>query len=292
MKKLFLGILGASFFLVSCNNDDNVVSTSSLNLNITGLEDLGADFVYEGWAIINGNPVSTGRFSVNATGQLSQTSFIMTTAHLNATTAFVLTIEPSVGDDPAPSDVHILAGDFIGNTGSLSVGHSAAFGNDFTASTGKFILATPTDGGSMDNEESGVWFLDNSGASPVAGLSLPTLPAGWKYEGWAVINGTPVSTGTFTSVSGVDDSAMFSGLTMGPPFPGEDFLQSAPTGLTFPTDLRGGKIVVSIEPSPDNSAAPFLLKPLVQDISLTASTHSPIDMGLNLGSIPTGTFSR
>lgn len=72
-------------------------------------------------------------------------------------------------------------------------------------------------------------------SGPTAGLTLATLPAGWKYEGWAVINGTPVSTGTFTSASAADDSAPFSGATAGPPFPGEDFLQNAPSGLTFPT---------------------------------------------------------
>jgi hypothetical protein len=292
MKKLLLGILGISMLTTSCNNNDDESTTSALNLDITGLEDLGSDYVYEGWAIVNGEALSTGRFSVNSMGELSQTSFVMSKSQLNATTTFILTIEPAVGDVPEPSSVHILAGNFSGNAGTLSVSHSAAFGNDFTNSTGKFIMATPTDGGSMDNEESGVWFLDNSGASPVAGLSLPVLPSGWKYEGWAVINGTPVSTGTFTSVSGIDDNGMFSGTTMSPPFPGEDFLQAAPMGLSFPTDLRGKTIVISVEPSPDNSPAPFSLKPLVKAISAIEMTHSVVSMDQNLNSLPTGSFFR
>lgn len=298
MKKYFLGFLGASFLLFSCNNDDDEVSNlnSSLNLDISGLEDLGSDYVYEGWIIVNGNPVSTGRFSVNSTGQLSKNSFLLTKSQLDAASTFVLTIEPSVGDDPAPSEVHILAGDFSGNSGTMTVSHAAAFGSDFSSIIGKYILATPTDGGSMDNEESGVWFLDNSSGSPVAGLELPTLPNGWKYEGWAVINGMPVSTGTFTNVDMADDNAStspFKGNSgNGPAFPGEDFLQNAPTGLTFPTDLSGGKIVISIEPSPDNSSMPFLLKPLVHDVPVVATTHTPYTMMQNLGSLPTGSFTR
>ena len=42
-------------------------------------------------------------------------------------------------------------------------------------------------------------------------------------------------------------------------------MQNAPLGLTFPVDLTGNTIVVSIEPPPDNSAAPFQLKPLVTE---------------------------
>ena len=87
----------------------------------------------------------------------------------------------------------------------------------------------------------GVWFLDNSSGAPAVGLTLPTLPDGWIYEGWAVIDGVPVSTGTFSTVDAADNSATFSGSKAGPPFPGEDFLINAPgMWLTFPTDLKGG----------------------------------------------------
>ena len=66
---------------------------------------------------------------------------------------------------------------------------------------------------------------------------LYDLPAGWKYEGWAVINGIPVSTGTFTNISDFDEADPYSSTMPGPPFPGEDFLINAPAGLTFPTDI-------------------------------------------------------
>jgi hypothetical protein len=143
---------------------------------------------------------------------------------------------------------------------------------------GQYILATPTDGVN-NNEKSGIWFLDISSGAPAAALSLPALPEGWIYDGWAVIDGQPVTTGKFSSVSSTDDAAPFSGSQAGPPFPGEDFLENAPAGLTFPTDLSGGKAVISIEPVPDNSDAPFLLKPLLGDIPQNAADHTLYSLG-------------
>lgn len=288
---LFLALFALAF--TACKDDDDTQNTvtEALNLNFTGLSDLGSNYAYEGWIMVDGSPVSTGVFTVDANGALSKSSFDIDATQLEKATAFILTIEPSPDSDPAPSDVHILAGDFSGTSATLTVDHSAAIGNDFTASTGTYILATPTDG-MNNNEKSGVWFLDPT-AGPGPGLDLPTLPAGWKYEGWAVIDGTPVSTGTFTDVSGADDFALFSGTMNGPAFPGEDFVQNAPTGLTFPTDLAGATIVISVEPSPDNSDAPFLLKPLVGPVDAAATDHTPYTMNNNAAATnPTGTATK
>lgn len=291
MKKLILCALGISLFATSCSNDDSSPKNETLNLSLSGLEDLGSNYVYEGWIIVNGSPVTTGRFSVNANGELSQTEFSVLKSELDAATTFVLTIEPSVGDLPAPSDIHVLAGDFSGTNGTLSIQHPAALGTNFSAASGKYILATPTDS-DMTNEESGVWFLDNSSGSPMVGLNLPTLPVGWKYEGWAVVNGTPISTGTFTMVSGADSNGLFSGMLASPPFPGEDFLVNAPSGITFPTSLLGKTVVISVEPSPDNSIAPFALKPLIHNIPSTAAVHTVLTMNQNLSNLPSGTVTR
>ncbi|MEX0275426.1 MAG: hypothetical protein AB3N16_13710, partial [Flavobacteriaceae bacterium] len=291
--KLMTVICGLALIVASCSNDDDdAPSKSNLTLNISGLEDLGEDYAYEGWIMVNGSPKSAGIFTVNGNGELSTSSFEIDSGDLAIATAYILTIEPSPDTDPAPSDVHILAGDFSGNSASITVDHGAAIGTDFTAATGKYILATHTDGGSMSDELSGVWWLDPT-AGPGAGLDLPTLPAGWKYEGWAVIDGTPVTTGTFTSATGMDDFDGFSGMMAGPAFPGEDFLMNAPSGLTFPTDLSGGTVVISVEPSPDNSAAPFLLKPLVGMVPAGAADHTPYDMGNNASATnPSGTVTR
>jgi len=286
---LFVALFAIAF--TACKDDDDTPTTEQLQLNFSGLEDLGSDYTYEGWIIVDGAPVTTGVFDVDATGALSKTSFEVDAAQLESATTFVLTIEPKPDNDPAPSDVHILAGDFSGTAANLTVGHGAALGDDFTSSRGTYILATPTDG-MNNNERSGLWFLDPT-AGPGPGLDLPTLPAGWKYEGWAVIDGTPVSTGTFTDPAKVDDGAPYSGTLDGPPFPGEDFIINAPAGLNFPTDLRGGTAVISVEPYPDNSTAPFLLKPLVSPIDGTAEDHAPFQMSNNAAATnPTGTATK
>ncbi len=286
----FILLAFTAIFFTSCDNDDDG-GTDTLNLTFDGLEDLGSDFVYEGWLIVNGNAVTTGVFRVDANGAMSQNDFEVSQSDLDNASTFVLTIEPAVDPDPAPSAVHVVAGDFSGSSAALTVGHPAALGDDFTSATGKYILATPTTA-DMTDERSGVWFLDPA-AGPGAGLSLPTLPDGWMYEGWAVIDGQPVTTGRFRDATAADLAAPYSGTEPGPPFPGEDFVANAPAGLTFPTDLAGGTIVISIEPAPDNSPAPFRLKPLVHGVDMNAADHTAFDMDNNAAATNiTGTAGR
>ncbi len=290
IRAFFLVVLTLSFLATGCKKDDST-DTQTLNLNLSGLEDLGTDYAYEGWLIVDGSPVSAGIFNVDANGNLSETAFDLDADDVANATAYVLTIEPSPDNDPSPSSVHILAGDFSGSGADLTVNHGAALGTDFTAATGSYILATPTDG-MNNNETSGVWWLDPA-QGPGPGLNLPILPDGWVYEGWAVIDGTPVTTGRFTSINGADDAATFSGSAGGPPFPGEDFLNNAPAGLTFPTDLSGATVVISVEPQPDNSPAPFTLKPLVAPVPSPAADHTSYNMSNNATATnPTGTVTR
>lgn len=289
--KYLVLILLISFVFVQCSDDDDPVLPGTLTLSINGLEELGPDYVYEGWLIVNGNAVTSGRFTVDGNGNLSQQNFEILQEILDGATTFVLTIEPATNDDPGPSDVHLVAGDFNGNTGSLSISHAAALNNDYSGAMGNYILATPTDD-AINNEKSGIWFLDVSGGSPVKGLNLPDLPNGWEYEGWVVIDGVPVTTGKFINTETADDFDGFSEtINNGPPFPGEDYLLNAPSGLNFPIDLSGRTAVISIEPVPDNSEAPFLLKPLVGQIPSDALDHTTYAMGQNL-TFPTGSFSR
>ncbi len=283
---MLLGVL-----ISSCSSDEET-STATFELNINGLEDLGDNFIYEGWIIVDGAPVTTGTFEVSSDGTLSQTEFAVSEESLEAATTFVLTIEPSPDPSPEPSDVHILAGDFSGNSADLTVDHGAAIGENFVDAAGGYILATPTDGGSDTDENSGVWWL-NPAAGPGAGLDLPVLPSGWIYEGWAVVDGTPISTGRFTSVTGSDDFNGYSGDQSGPAFPGEDFLSNAPEGFDFPVDLAGKTVVISVEPVPDNSPAPFTLKPLVGPVDEAAVDHFFYDMINNASNTnPTGSINR
>ena len=44
-------------------------ANSKLILNISGIDPLANGYHYEGWAIVDGAPVSTGKFNVNENGE-------------------------------------------------------------------------------------------------------------------------------------------------------------------------------------------------------------------------------
>lgn len=293
-KQLILLVMAGMFLIASCKKDDTSNDPNkNLTLNFSGLENLGDEFVYEGWLIVNGAPVSTGTFMVDDAGNLSKSTFQLNASYIDNAVTFVLSIEPMNDNDPAPSATKMMVGDFSGAIASLTTGLIG----DFSNAAGKYILATPTDGAET-NENSGIWFLDISTGSPTAGLNLPMLADGWKFEGWVVIDGKPVTTGTFTNTKATDEAAPFSGSMALPDvngmdgfFPGEDFLMNAPSMLNFPTDIAGGTAVISVEPYPDNSPNPFTLKPLVHNIPASAVDHTVYAMGQNLN-FPTGTVTR
>ena len=291
-RRIILMVLAITFIYTSCKKDDDNMKMETLSLNIMNLSAVESDEQYEGWIIVDGAPVSTGTFTVDGSGNLSQTEFVVNSTDLMKATDFVLSIEPMPDSDPAPSAIKILGGAFSGDMASVNVSHAAALGNDFSSASGTYILATPTTTVTTD-ELSGVWFLDLSGGSPAVGLSLPTLPLGWVYEGWAVIDGVPVTTGTFTAVDVADNSAIYSGADgSGPAFPGEDFVVNAPAGLTFPTDLSGAPIVISIEPNPDNSSSPFAFKPLIGTAPAMATDHTTYMLENKAGTLPYGTVEK
>ena len=284
MALLSLGILTTS----CSNDDDNGPSTSTLNIDLNGLEDLGSDFVYEGWIIVNGAPVSTGTFTSISFPQ----SFTVDATELAAATTFVLSIEPAgeTGEAAlAPADTKLLAGDFSGSIANVNTG----IVGDFGSAAGAFFLRTPTDetGTNNGNDQNGVWF-GTPGAPPTPNFVLPTLPAGWAYEGWVVGENGPITTGMFIAFNTVDDFDDFSEISQsGPPVPGEDFFLNAPSGETFPLDVRGRTVVISVEPVPDNSVAPFAMKPLVGTAGMDTAPVT-YDFGQNLSSLPAGKVTR
>lgn len=254
-------------------------STPVLSLELQGLPGLGQKANYEVWHIVDGQPLSGGIFDLTSEGDIWNDDRASGEAVLwghVASEAIVITIEPQPDPDPGPADTHVLAG-LVSENGRvvLTADHPAALATDFMRSTGSFVLATPTDGPET-NERSGIWFVD-----PVQGeasLDLPELPAGWIYEGWAVVNGLPISTGTFTDPGAADSAAPFSGDAPGPPFPGEDFLRDGPPGVPFPTDLAGQQVVISVEPVPDNSPEPFPIHPLWAQIPNDVEPEMSITM--------------
>ena len=278
-------VSGSTVSRANYDGDDDSPSTSLLRLDFTNLEDLGPGWAYEGWLIVDGQPVSSGRFTVDAAGQPSAARFPVNVGEWDAS-AFVLTIEPEPDSDPGPSDTHLLGGDFNnGKRARLRTAHPAALGDNFRKARGPYILNAPSGSSLGTPYTHGIWWLDpNTGPGPT--LKLPTLPAGWVYEGWVVGAAGPMSTGTFTAVDMADSDG--AGATGGPdsfpPFPGQDFVNP-------PTDLTTGyAAVISIEPYPDNSSAPFTLKPLVDsNIDDPGAPGVAQRMANNARSFPKGT---
>ena len=100
MKKLiFPAFIALSLFLTSCDKEPE---EGTLTLSISNLMELASDEQYEGWIIVDGVPVSTGSFTVDAMGALSQTTFTATMEDLDMASDFVLSIEPSPDNSPSP----------------------------------------------------------------------------------------------------------------------------------------------------------------------------------------------
>ena len=283
MKKY--AILIAALTSIGCGGNSD--GDPQLTVRLSNLETLGDGYVYEGWLITPDGPVSAGRFNIDSDGEPTETSFDALQVDLDAATKYVLTIEPEPDSDPTPTDTHVVAGDFVNGIAALSVGDGDALGTDFASATGTYFLAVPTDTGEVASFENGIWWIDATDAPPpVAGLSLPTLPAGWTYEGWVVDADGPVSTGKFLTGNGADSdgAGALAGLGDAPLYPGQDFV-TTPRALNI-----GHTAVISVEPSPDDSAVPFAIKPLVHPIEDLGKMVQQ-QMNLNVGALPEGTAS-
>lgn len=300
-KSILKGLLVATtaIALAACgNNDDNnydhdtnnsddtaADQKSVISFTPTNLEPLGESFDYEGWLITSNGPVATGKFDINPDDKDAMQMFEVNKADADDATKFVLTIEPAdeTGDDiKNPTNIHILAGDITNNTSILSTSDQAALGTNFSEASAKYILATPTNGNATPTQ--GIWYIDKSSGKAMAGLKLPELPAGWKYEGWIVDNGQPLSTGTFLKADEADSNG--AGTAAGdqgfPDFPGQDYIDPA-------KELVGKTAVISVEPDPDNSVAPFSIKPLVGTI--TNEQGMMMLDNKSAGSLPSATVS-
>lgn len=246
----------------SDSNDTNVnKKTSEITFVAKNLAPLGDDYDYEGWLITPKGAIATGKFDITK-GETTPHVFKVDPNDAKSASKFVLTIEPqneTGADIKNASSVHIIGGDIRNNTAILTTSHGTALGTDFSEATGKYILATPSNKNATPTQ--GIWFIDNSSGAAKPGLSLPNLPTGWKYEGW-IVDGSPISTGTFLKANEADSDKAGStaGTEATPAFPGQDFVNPA-------KDLIGKTAVISVEPDPDNSKAPFSIKPLVGTIT-------------------------
>ncbi|MFH1069529.1 MAG: hypothetical protein V1794_07885, partial [Candidatus Glassbacteria bacterium] len=273
MLRELLALLSISALtLAACSGDSQTPTSSTeriaVKLEFTGLTPLGGGATYQAWALSGPYGLSLGKFNFDANGTMldvagnpvANNEFELSVP-LSDVTDIAITVEPNNDSDINPSVSHLMGGTIANSAAVLTVGHETGVAVDFSTVSGKFVLATPTDGNN-NNENSGLWFIDYSSSLSSKGLNLPALGGGWVYEGWVTINGTPVSTGRFLYANEADDSSRYGGPQEGPSFPGEDFLNNSPTGLTFPADLSGSTVAITVEPVVDDDPAPFPVKPL------------------------------
>ena len=176
-RTVVLMLMAAVVGTAACGDDPVEPLIETLELSFNGLEPLANGYHYEGWAIIDGAAVTTGKFNVDGSGALVTTGgdpipggAFETGLDLESTSMIVITIEPAGDTDDVPADTHVLAGPVASGAAALTVGDGAALGDDFLGATGDYILATPTDG-AMNNENSGIWFLSLATGSPTVGVA-------------------------------------------------------------------------------------------------------------------------
>lgn len=269
-------------FVTSCNDDENVYinQANKLEINLRNLPQLPQGSIYEGWLVLPSGKVSTGRFTVDSDGVPSITSF--ESEQVAVATSYLVSIEPANETGQAletPSNVILLAGDFSGNSTLISMADSRALGTDFSGAKGIYEINTPT---TLTNEDrfSGVWFTN---------LTLPTLEDGWIYEGWAEINGTLFSTGRFLNPTKADDSAQYSGTEPAPDKPGEDFVQG---NTSFPINLQGATLFISVEPNENDAPNVFGVKPLMTIVPTDAIPVTNYDFEQTLKDEPIGVIKK
>jgi len=250
---------------------------------------------YEGWAIVDGMPISTGVFNVSDTGTPIGLNGGDPIPEFDAgqditdATDIKITIEPADDADPAPSGLVILAGPVDNLVADMA---TAVPGLDVleNQTQGTFILATPSDNPDMpDNDDHGIWFLQQPGPAP--GLeNLPDIGPDWIYEGWVVDtsgeNPVPYSTGTFSMAEGADSDEA-GPMGGGPPFPGQDFVEFQ-GGPVLDLDTGDFSAVITIEPMMDNAPAPFQLKPLRTPIPTDALGQNNDMVNDVIASFPAG----
>ena len=310
MRRHHLIAFCSMLLLCAACGGDQSPGRIAFNLALPQFESIDtAGRVFEGWALVSGQPVSTGQFVLDASvtpkrvtsvdgatlyGTTASASFGPASTGLGTAfpfitlaTGFFIAVEPAGANDGVPGDV-LMAAD-MNATGCVLTAAGVATGavnwalGDWTSASGVVTLMTPTNGASTN--ASGVWFIN--GASTDAGiitpgLSIPTPTGAWRVQGWVRNSGaTPntFSTGQFTSAVRPDNDAQSTptrgSLNIGPMVPGQDFI-NAVANTTPALDLASGtwSVEVTVEPAVDNSVAPFPLLLLSATIPTTAVNAS------------------
>ena len=282
-------LAGMCLVVVGCNDDDIGNGPSGeLNeilLQPERLPTLKSGLVYEGWVATideDSNWVdsqSFGKFfwdqfnyfflSPDDTTQIIDSVFTIN-GHVYDYDIIAITLERHPSDDSPDPSPTVIASSSLDPDRFTKLTFPVSFGEV----AGYYLIGTFSDGNyreegqDVENETAGIWFLiiaseevEDDDVITVyeaygLGLGLPVLPdTGYSYEGWVALdNGDTLSTGKFLlpNFQDYDNSHAASGPI--PNFPGEDFLINPPEGVSEypPNLLAGGKVLITLEPNPDN----------------------------------------
>jgi hypothetical protein len=288
MKRILFSIF-ASIIIITSGCTDNITTTivtepdGTLSISLNNLPLLSDSTHFAVW-VFGKDSVKLDNFKVSNSGDSYSKTYDVKLGHIQGAKYLAVTIEHDTSslNDSISKGRRFLAGIFSANKVDLSVKTDIAFNNDFSAVAGKYTLFTPTD--TVNTVlKSGIWFVKNVDAPPILpALVLPSLPAGWEYNAWISIDGKLLKTGGFRSVSAKDNDSSYCGPMPIPNFPGEDFLSNAPAGLTFPVDLSGKSVLLTIQPTDWKLDRAFNLEILKATIPTNATEYVAYDLEKNV----------
>ena len=321
MKKTLFFLLPIFLLFASCADVKTTEAiqnqNGTLTFNLSNLPALDDSLVLAAWIINDAGKVihKFGKLTTSGSSFTGSFPLSLNDYQQNTNNQFVcVSIEDrdSTLNDTTTSNVFLLISKIRTNEAQLSVVPKnpvgIAFGSDFddqkylgtdTSSVvppsfytakGVYTIFTPT--GANVNTNSGIWFLNYKSADVYeTGLRLPELPSGWTYKGWVKVNGKYLPTGEFKLAAGNDAQNLYVGTNPMPAYPGEDFLQSDTLGVTYPIDLAGQEVVISVEPNGFNGYnknKPFPLFILTGSIPGSVSNTTSTSLQNNFTNFPSG----
>lgn len=239
-----------------------------LHLTFEGLPPLQNGYFYEGWAIIDGEPWTTGRFVVAADGSLVGMDGNATggdyLSGVDLTDAAMVSITVHApSETEGPSSPHLISGPITELRAPLDVYGVGALEATFDEASAT-VRAT-------DSEVT------------LADISLPQLSGGWVYEAWVETDSTSVSLGRFgeaTDHSVHDHSG-------GHPAEGTPGLVPY-ADIIADVDSRGGRVSITVELLNDDSPEPFGLTVLTAGIPTNAEAGEEHALTHDAARLPTG----
>jgi len=255
---VFLSIIAVLYLFPGCK--DEVTKTidssnnSSISVSLTNLPALNDSLIYKAWIYfsetINPKPLRLYTFRQTTDNAAVQFSFSANASVIAAAKYIVVTIESAKDslNDTLPSVSKILSGSFQVNAALLSTGHPFSISLNLTTMGGTFRLLTPN---ITNNDTSGIWFVDIDSTNsyvPSLNISGQTDTSGWRYVILVTQNSQTFSLGSFIDPLGACDDSTYSG-TLPIRFPGQNLVQNAPAGLTFPISLAGAEVSIYVKPT-------------------------------------------